>query len=411
LEDKKVFKFLQTFNKRKLNRFEDYLNSPYFNKSEELCFIYEVAKKYIQSSSKKSFQELLGSQLPKNKKPISTTNLDKYLSRIFQFALDFVAMEQLKEKDILKSSLLMAYLTEGDELNMFDKIYVKTKTMLSKEKLSFDNLMNKYLLERQKANYLSLNNEDKKSKSNLQQTVNTLDEFYLSQKYYLEMAKQNIENVASKKFNYYLIERINETVRTTSINENVLLNLLIKIYRFSTKNTPTLNDFKNIKDLVIENGSKIDDNLSYNLTMLLKNMLPNVFEGKNKAYTQYRFKLNKQLLDAGLLFYKGQIYLSVFKNIVEQSIFNNELEWCKKFVQKHSKQLTPQNIAIDMKNYALARLEFYGGNYESAREYVVKTNFSGVNFKLAVRRLEIMIYQIKIGHFRLVLLLKYKDGE
>ena|GEM_PF-3204351 len=409
MEDKKVFKFLSTFGKRRLNHFEDYINSPYFNKSEELCYIYKIVKKYILSSSKKSFQAYFEHQLPKNKKPVAATNLDKYLSRIYLLALDFVAQEKLKEKAFLKSSLLMEHLIDGDELKMFEKVYAKTKVVLNKEKLSYQNLYNKYLLEEQKANYLSLINDDKKNRSNLQETSDALDQFYLAQKYYLEIAKVNIEKLTNQKFNYLLIEQLDQILNDETNDNDILLVLLIRIYRFIAYNKSTKTDFETIKNLILKCRDNVDEEISYNLSILVKNILHNIFNGKTKEYTEYSFLFNKQLLETGLLFYRGELYLSVFKNILELGILNNELEWCKDFVYKHSDKLTPQHIAIDMKNYALARLEFYSGNYETARNNLVKTNFSGIDFRLAVMRLEIMIfYEMKEYFFLESLINKFR---
>ncbi len=392
MENRKVFKFLKTLSKRQLNHCEDYVNSPYFNKSEELCFIYTICKKYVLSNSNKNYYNYFESHFSKEKKTISQKNLDKYLSRIYLLALDFVGQEKLKEKEFLKSSLLMEHLIDGDELNLFDKIYGKAKAELSKEKLSFDNLTNKYLLQRLNADYESIKNEDKINKSNLQQTADTLDDFYLCQKYYLELAKKNIENITNQKFDYHLIDPIDENIKTGQINKNVLLNLLVNIYRFKSSINPTLVEFESIKNIVIKNKNQINDDLCYNLVILLKNMLYRVFKGKNKTYTKYIFTLYRQFLENGLFFHKGKMYLSVFKGVVDLGILNDELEWTKNFVKEHSMKLTPKNISIDMKNYALARLEFYEGNYELAQNYISEANFVGVNFKLALLRLEIMIY-------------------
>jgi len=393
LEDKKVFKFLRTFSKRQLNRFEDYLNSPYFNKSEELCFIYDVVKKYVLSSSPKSFQEYFKSQLPSDKKPISATNLDKYLSRIFHFALDFVAIEEYKKDEFLKQSLLMDHLIEKDELNMFDKFYNKSKNSINKEKLSYPNLLKKYLLERQKANYLSVNSINRKGKQNLQETSDALDQFYLTQKFNIELLKLNREENINEKFDYHLIKEISNGLSKNTIKENFLLNMLHNAYEITTiEDTNKKEVFEEIADILITNASYLNDTIVYNMGQLLTNLVWKIFKVKDDNYYHYLFKLNRRLLNKGILQYQGNIFAPVFKNLVDVAIRVNKLDWCKNFIENFSKNIIPNSLAFDISNYANARVKFYSKNYEGARSFIQTLKFNDIYYKMAVRRLEIMVY-------------------
>lgn len=393
MENKKVFNFLRTFSKRQLNRFEDYLNSPYFNKSEELCFIYEVVKKYISSSSQKSFAEYLKKYQPTNKKPISTTNLDKYLSRIFQFVLDFVGMEKLKEKAFLKSSLLMEYLIEGDELSMFDKIYMKTKKVLEKEKLSNQNLYDKFALEKQKANYLSTYDTERKGKQNLQEFSDTLDQFYLTQKYDVEILKIARQNVIQLNYNYYLIDKLNYILKDSKKPYNELFQLQNQVYNLIDSNEQiSLSSLNNFCQNLLIISNQLEEHIAYNMGQFLRNNVRKAFQSKDEAYYKYCFKLNNKLLDKGLLHYKGNIFAPTFKNVIDEGLRINKLEWCNEFVDNNNSKIIPEKIRPDIANYARARIKFFAGDLEEARDFIRTLKFKDIIYKFALKRLEIMIY-------------------
>jgi len=393
LEDKKVFKFLHTFNKRQLNRFEDYLNSPYFNKSEELCFIYGVAKKYVSSSSPKDFAEYLKKHQPTNKKLISTTNLDKYLSRIFQFALDFVCMEKLKDKAFLKSSLLMEHLIDGDELGMFDKVYKKTKADLEKEKLSNQNLYNKFALEKQKANYLSINNSERKGGQNLQEFSDSLDQFYLTQKYDVETLKIARQNIIQLNYNYHFIENLNFILKDSKNPQNELLQIQNRIYNLITGNEQiSLSSLNNFCQSLLNIADKLEDHIAYNMGQFIRNNMNKAFQLKDEAYYKYCFNVNNKLLAKGLLHYKGHVFAPTFKNVIDVALYINELDWCKNFVYKYQQYIIPKRLRLDIANYANAKMKFYAGNLEDSRKFIQTTQFRDIYYKFSVRKLELMIY-------------------
>lgn len=393
MEDKKVFKFLCTFSKRQLNRFEDYVSSPYFNKSEELCFIYEIVKKYILSNSSKSFQEYFIKQLPKNKNPLSASNLDKYLSRIFQFALDFVAMEQYKEEGFLKQNLLMNHLLRGDELKMFDKIYNRTKSTLNKEKLSYPNLLNRYLLERQKANYLSVNATSRKGKQNLQETSDALDTFYLAQKYNLELLKLSMETVINDKFSYYLIDIINNNLDDKFIENGRIFNFLQKAYNFIKYDSKKkVEIFEDLCTYLYENAHVIEEDIKFNFTIILRNEAWRLFGQKNKPYYEFIFNLNKTLIEKNLIYYNDGLFATLYKNIFDVAIRVNQLDWCNTFIETNKNKIIPVLQAPDIINYSKARLKFYSKNYKETIDFIKNLNFTDLYYKLAVRRLEIMVF-------------------
>jgi len=393
MDDRKIFKFLKTLSKRQLNSFEDYVSSPYFNKSEELCFVYVISKKFVLSDTNKNYFDYFKKEFIKAKKVITQKNLDKFLSRIYLLALDFVSQEKLKEKEFLKSSLLMEHLIDRDELSMFEKIYKKAKTTINKQKLSYINLMQKYLLESRKADYLSKNATSRKEKQNLQEVSDALDQFYVTEKYNLEILKLSMREINNYEYKSYFIEEINRSINQEFTSSNFLLNLSQLSYNFIKANTEEKKKiFDTILKKLLERTDELEEYVVYNMGQFLRNQVWRVFQIKDEVYYKYCFKLNKKLLLKGILHYKGNLFASTYKNLVDVAISINELDWCEKFVLKYSKKIAPKKIGMDISNYANARIKFYSGNLEEARSFIQTLQFNDIYYKFAVRRLEIMIY-------------------
>lgn len=398
MEEKKVFKFLRTFGKRQLNRFEDYVNSPYFNKSEELCFIYEVVKKYVLSSDKKNFQQYLSRQFPVGKKPISSTNLDKYLSRIFQLALDFVAMERYKNDAFLKSSLLMEYLIKVDELGMFQKTYSKAKNVLSKEKISFKNYRRYFLLE--ELNFVNAQHQNNRvTKNNLQLLTDLLDKYYLAHKFNLEVFKLSYKTETNAEYKFHILSKLIDLLPKTEFNKDVLVSIWFKVCNilYGDIGVEKKEYLSELQKALNEHGEVIDDEMVFNLSIIIQNFARTIYKN-NGEYYSFLFNLYKNQIKTASIYLDEKILDAVFKNIVEVCININELDWVERFIKDHSNKIEPENIAFDITNYSLARVYFYKGNYNKTQNIIANLHFKDVYYKMSLKKLELMLY-FELGEY------------
>ncbi len=394
MANRKIVAFLQSLTKKELGKFELYLQSPYFNQSDEICFIYEQLKNYIQKKTNEelSFEDYLNRHLPKNKKAITKVNLDKYLSRIYKFLLDFIAMEQFRSNEFDKHSALMEFLIEKDELQLFDKIYKKTKTILNKEKISFQNYLNQFLLERQKTNYLSVHSSNRKGNQNLQETDDALDEFYLTQKFNLAIIKKTRQQTNNENYTYNFIDVVYKYLKEHQNENNKLLVILSQAYKvlFNLQDDDK-DDFKMLSNTLNENTEDLDEVIAYNFGLLICNLARHVYKNDNKCFA-ILFELYKIQLANNILYYKGNLFDTVFKNIVDVATRLKELDWCEKFINENSNKIIPKKHAKKITDYCKARLSFFSGKYEATRDFLQTLHFDDVYYKMAVRRLEIMVY-------------------
>lgn len=387
--NRKILTFLKSLSKKELGKFELYLQSPYFNQSEEITFIYHHLKEFISVKNKNlSFDEYLNNKLPKEKKAISKVNLDKYLSRINKFLLDFISMEQFRSNEFDKNAALIKYLIEKDELQLFDKTYNKTKTILDKEKISFQNYLNRFLLERQKTNYLSVHSVSRKGKQNLQETDDALDDFYLTQKFNLAIIKKTRERSNNEKYNYEFTDILHNYLNK---NQNSLLNMLYQAYYvIFDQHVNKKKSFKKLCTFFNEKADQLDEIVAYNFGVLILNQAKDVL--KNDEHYPFIFELYKIQLKNNILYYKGKLFDTLFKNIVDVATRLNELDWCEKFIEENSDKIIPKEQAKDITNYCKARLSFFKGKYEITRDFIQTLHFNDIYYKMAVRRLEIMVY-------------------
>jgi len=392
MEDRKVFKFLGTFSRRQLNRFEDYVNSPYFNKSEEICSIYLIAKKFVLSNSNKNYYDYFKSHFSKDKKNITQKNLDKFLSRINLFALDFVGMEKLKEKEFLKNSLVMEYFFEGDELRLFDKIYKKAKNKLNYQKKSFENYRNQFIIEELRATYAGRYN-NRNDKHNLQQLTDLLDKYYLSRKFNLEVHKISFKNETNANYQFYFLSELIQLFPKTKFIDDVLVSIWFQICTilFGDGFSDKKEYLKNLQTIIDENIEILNKKMVFNLIIIIQNYARFVYI-EDKEYFSFLFNLYKSQIENKSIYLNDKIPAELFNNIVTVCINKNELIWAEQFISTNADKINPGNISFEITNYNLARVNFHKGEYLKTRDVIVNLNFKDVYHKIALKKLELMLY-------------------
>lgn len=390
MADKKTIKFLKTLSKKELNRFDLYLQSPYFNQSEDITIIYHHLKKFIAiKKTSGDFEEYLKS---KTNKVINKINLDNYLSRINKFLLDFISMEQFRNNKFDKNAALMEYLIENDDLQLFDKTYKKTKTALAKEKISFQNYLNRFLLELKKTSYLSVHSANRIGKQNLQETDDALDDFYLTQKFNLAILKKIRERSTNEQFKYTLLDLLQTYQKENIQFSNTLLSILylaLKVVFGYGDNQK--HNFEELCRLFNSKAQSLNEAITYNFGTLIRNQARQVYQDDND-YFEFIFKLYKIQLCNNVLYYKGNLFSTLFKNIVDVATRLNKLMWCKKFIEENKDKIIPKEQAMDIANYCKARLSFFSGKFEETRNFINTLHFNDVYNKMALKRLEIMAY-------------------
>ena len=131
----KLIDLVSKIPKRQFKRLQEFLESPYFNKRKELIALYHFLASFQYDfeqenfKKKKAFAFIYGKNAAYDDK-----EMGYLMSQLTQLINDFLAHEQLRNDDMLKSQILMPLYNDWDLEKSFSEILKKANKYQQKRK-------------------------------------------------------------------------------------------------------------------------------------------------------------------------------------------------------------------------------------------------------------------------------------
>ena len=386
----KLYTILRTFDKIEMNRLEKYILSPYFNKNQYTTQLFGLLMKNVES---KNAKELVKEDVWKilfEKEKYDDVRFRKINSDLLKLVEGYLA-QQLYDENPLHQAI---YLMEAVTRKKLDKLHnstVKSAQELSKKEQyrSSDYYFNQFQIEK---NYYKLTDFESKrdDKSNLEEIINNLDQFYLAEKlkYYLDILTR--QNVISHEYELLFIEEIKEHLAKQKYDNVPPIAIYYQIYLMNTE--PTNEDhYYKLKELIglyIKNfppdeaHSIYRNTFNYCITKVNKNNIPFHEEYVNMFDELLK---NKEIID------KIEISPVHFKNAIVISNRIKKYEWAENLIVNYQHKL-PEEVRENTVKTNLATVYFYQKKYDKVIELLREVEFPDILATLNAKTVLLMTY-------------------
>jgi len=325
---------LLTLNKSECSKFKDYIKSPYFNKLERLTMLFEnIENLYIQNKSKYSEAILVKKNYGIYNK--SKTRKLKYdlgiLKNLFE---DFIAIQTFNNNFFVKKTSLV-----GD------------------------------------VNYQILSN--------------TIDKDFFTKKLIYSVLMHNRKNIASVEYEFGLKDLAVKYMSTNTDTKEPIINCLFCAYKILSGNEAKKN-YEKLKKLLNKYRNVISSDILNILYVILNNSITKIFTNRKKYYSEF-FDLFSTQLKLDFFRINGNISAQSLKNMVTACIELDKYNYLEKFLLENRNKIYPEVLAEDIFNFNFAKMLLYKGEVEKASEMIINVQIKDLYYKLALRRLEIML--------------------
>jgi len=390
---------LESFSKKELQKFHQFICSPYFNTNERLIKLFNILQKEVLGKSFNNQLQYKVYAIIFDASPNKTLNesdkksLRSKLSKLNQLAQHFLLTENLKINKNSYHNLLCDALLNKKQFNTIEVIIKREKKRLDakerKDILDFEHL---YALEMHYMGYLDQTGKIYKiTNFNPNAIIEKLDVQYIMQKFILY-----ITILTSKEF-----QTGNKSIDTISL-ENA--ECLFKMFDFDCY--PILKVLYGIISFLKEPNEE-----KYKITLSLLDLyqlhIPNVYlnafyliilnfliEEIKRGKLEYENDLVSfyELLDEKELLLEENIMPIIkLKNIVARMCKLKYFDKAKYFTEKYL-QFVRKKEKFIIYNVCFAVIAFYQKDFEKALEYIVKVTSSNLTIEVNCRILMMKIY-------------------
>ncbi len=385
----RIIQYLKSLDIYELNRFKSFILSPYFNKHQGTVEAFEYIYKHLKKETSITRKGIFASIHPDEEYDTQkVSNVLSYLMRLFE---TFISMEKeipdiapnLPILQFLKEKKLDTYLEKELQLSL-------SKSPNALEQYRIHQLSDAYQMERKKrTDPLALKNKD-----------NSLDIFFLVEKFRLGCDMQTRKNVIEGEYDFtlydILIQYISE--KKQLLDYHPTLHLYYLSYMMIRDENQGL--FFEIKELILQVQGNMKLEYQKDIYAVLQNFTVKQINKGNRDFLSQLFELYQAILKNGIIFKNGYLSEWEYKNIITAGCRLKKIEWTKHFIESYKEKLEPH---ARENAYQFNLASFYNtiGNHEETLSVLRDVQFSDVYYHLNTHVILIKTYYA-LGEFELL---------
>ncbi len=387
----KVYAILEYMSKLEQNKFQKFVLSPYFNKSEELVSLANALLGHINSGSKKDMdKELLWKQLVP-KKPYDDVRFRKFCSDLLKLAEDFFVLEMLESNPLHKATYLMEAVGKKKMQRLFNSSMRSARRYSDQQQhQSADYFYFQYNIEK---NYYNLTDSDSKrtEKTNIEDIILNLDYFYLAEKLRLLCSVISRQSIVSHEYKLLFKDEIIQYISQHNFEQIPAIAIYYQVYLTQT-NAEQEEHYFRLKKYLKEYSLLFPQTEANEMYSFAMNYCIRSFNKGKKQFLQELFDIYVDLLDKEIIFSEeGELSPWHFKNIILTALELGHYDWSENFVISFKDQL-PEEFRRNAVTYNLGQIYFYKKEYQKVIEQLRNVEYEDLAYNLDSKTMLIFTY-------------------
>lgn len=385
---------LMTLNNKELSKFNEYITSSYFNKSDRIIKLFKYIEKcYILNKEKKYNESIITKKHYGTCNEVNIRKLRYDLSKLKEHFEDFVSIQEFRSNELKKKIARLEDFIFRAKGAFFETEYKNLNKKLSCEKCDSEYFNYRFKTEKLKSNFEIIYNDKRVGDVNLQLISDNIDKDFITKRLTYSVIMLNRSNIASFNYDFGLNDVMIKYLDNFNVKDPII-QCLFYAYKILA-NVEREKNYKILKELLNQYQSNLAEDIVNILYTILQNNLYYVFTDRKKYWIEF-FELYSILLEQGLMRVNGKISAQIIKNIVTVCLELNKYEYLEKFLLDNRHQIYPEILSEDIFNFNFSRMLLYKGEVENAFNMITHVSIKDLYYKLSLRRLELMIcYEMK----------------
>lgn len=384
-----AIELLKSFSDEEMKRFNDYIKSSFFNKSNVLIKLFEILSKYHPDYTNPSLEKGKLYKKIYPGKPYNEQSLKNRMAELSDKIKEFLIYIRLEKNEITKKHYYIDELIERNKLKLAEQTTAGLINFMEKDKtFNVDYLLyNLQTLERK--NWINFAKESIKedfSDIKLEKGENLINYFfvYLFQLIYDTHTRSK---TLSKKTEFNIIDEFMKSFdwesflnKLKEVNYKHYNLLLIHYNMYLTLISDDEKHYYNLKKAIFEKFDNYSKNDRFNFIIFLLSTIYNDLALKNPGFYKESFELNKFGLENDIFvmdkvsYFPSQMFWSICNNAMNV----NEIDWLEKFIKDYTPKLQPDE-QNNMYNFSMSKVYFRKKEYEKSISCLSKMNYSKIN--------------------------------
>ena len=393
IETTKIAELLRSLNEEEMDKLGIFLNSPYFNTSQQMTKLFGLLRSHHSSfktiTREEIYREFYGDEPYKDKR------IRDLFSRLLELCHDFLAQCELEKKVHVKKRLTLEQLYVRELENSFNSVMKDARKKLYAEGiLDEEYFMNEYYYSRVENDLYYAIESNKRKKSVTDYDDRDIYHFTNYALYrFLLYAVVNFSGrfISDQRPEYEIIKIILKYFDSHPPIENPTIYILYNVMLLDKEETDR-ETYEKVIGLLEENKDKLSDSERRFVFIVLYNYCTVQYARGNSFFRGEHYRLLKYSVEHELYPREGKYFSDTsFISVASTAMIRKDYEWAEQFIEKYRLQLRP-DPKENAYTYCKSQLNFRLKNYEEALKLLGKVSIESDEYQGRVSNLRLRIH-------------------
>lgn len=391
MENSKLFLLLKTFNTSELRAFKDFVESPYFNKKEELVRLYAYFKKLASKgfpTAKLQRQVVFEYLYPG--KPYDEKQLNYDMSLLLRLAERFLSIQHAEINQFMPDyQLLSAYVQRNLNKN-YEYVFQRASYQLSQSVYQNDEYYYQQHLLADMADAYFLMQNERRFDVALQEASDFFDQFYVARKLKYLCKLLDRQRTIASNYQLHFLEEVKIFLQKNDYQGIPAIHIYHQLLLMLTEAEPETY-FQSFRQMLYQHIHLFPPKEARELYQFAINFCIRQLRFGGLDYYEILMELYLEGIENNALLEDGKISPWTFKNMIKLGLSLGRFEWVEMFVKENSEKLEADKRE-DAYHFNLADLNYYQKNFTQALFYLNQVEFSDIHYHLGAKVMLLKIY-------------------
>lgn len=388
MKNSKLIELLRSFDQLEFQQFCDFVESPYFNKNQDLIdlsfYLEKTAPKFPVNKIKK--EVVFAALFPGE--PFDKKKMAYLMNYLLKLGERFLAVKRYEEETVLSNCHVLGQFVDRNLGKHYNYLFNKTRQELDKpDRKDGKGFYHQYLLSQVETRHF-YSKQIRKFDPSLQSVSDELDNFYFFHKLKYSCEMLNRQAIIKADYQLTFVEEVkNYLLHRSDIDP------LIEIYLhiFLSLSFPEEETyFEKLMDLIELHALGIDQKTRREIYLYAINYCARNIR-KGEKYTSIMLQLYMKGIKNKSLFDDAYLSHWTYSNVVKLALRLQRYELAETFIKENGVSLPP-HLREDAEHYNLAELHFYKGEYDLVLTNLNQLHFTDLHYHLGSRVIMLKTY-------------------
>ncbi len=380
MKNSKLLQLLSTFDPGEWRQFEDFVASPFFNKSEELIRFASYLRPYAPGFSSPAMSKEQAWKAVAGGGPFDGRQFGYWMNYLLKLAEQFIGTQRFLRNPQRQNCNLLNEFSERKLEKHYHFLYRKVEGELEGALIDTDGLRYRHELAEAASRHF-IRQQVRSFDPHLQQAADALDQSYFIQKLKYSCEMLNRQAIISADYELSFIEEVCRFLEQQP--ERIpLADIYLHIYRSLAQDSDA--HFSRLIELMLQHFEKIQPLERREAYLYAINFCARRIRQGKEEYVPTVLGLYMQGISDESLFEEGYLSHWTYTNVVKLALRQKDYAWAERFIREYSGKLAPQSRA-DALHFNLAELLYQKEQYGEVLSHLSQLNFSDLFYHIGSR--------------------------